>query len=171
MNNRTLVNNLKTRNINPGGIQQIKQNISKGTGIKYNPDVNERYNVANNNRQHALFTYSEEMWKPIIGSVNKKTITKNDMKINIAKPDINQIMSKYDLELNERNKEMELAKKILDEQNRNKIMNEIKKPIENKTIGTNDTFIELKASSNKCVQDLKLSTSNINELINTVKNL
>lgn len=167
MNNRALINNLKTKSLGPREIQRINQNKSKETEMKYNPDVNVRYKNAENNREHASFTYSEEMWKPIIGSVNKKIITTNDMKVNVSKPDTKQIMSKYELELNERKKEMELAKKILNEKNNKKIMDEIKKPIENKSSNTDNTFIELKANA----QDLKLSTSNIDELMNTIKNL
>ena len=100
MNNSILINNLKQKN-------------------KFNPDIDSNFINAELKRNSNVFQYSDNMWKPIIGSISKNIISSEDLKIKIDKPNHIAIKSKYELVLEERNKE----RKELDERKKLEITN------------------------------------------------
>lgn len=163
MNNLILLNKLK----NSGKQSQI---TSTDNNNKFNPDVNQNYEQLMQKRDTFNYTHSTDVWKPIIGSIDKTNISENDLKINIDKPDFNNIKSKYELQLEEREKEKILADKLTEEyNNKNKkesipeINIEIDKPFE--------TFIELKTSSLDIKNKDDIDSSKILESINKLDNL
>ena len=75
MNNSILINNLKQKN-------------------KFNPDIDSNFINAELKRNSNVFQYSDNMWKPIIGSISKNIISSEDLKIKIEL--INMIMRQTD---------------------------------------------------------------------------
>ena len=198
MNNSVLINNLKQKsNFNrqtsinqPSTFSQNQSSDVSDLNTKYNPDVEQNYSNAESKRKSNDFQYSTNMWKPIIGSINKENITTEDLKISIDQPDHILIKSKYEVELEERNKEKELAEKLAEEYAKvnnlnNPITEEIRKPIEikqedlNNMSNIDNTFIELKSSAqdmlnntnNLDINTLMDSMSKLDDLLNSVKNL
>lgn len=81
---------------------------------KYNPDVSEKFLEQNNNKINDI-NYSNQVWKGITGNEFEKNINKSeDFLINFEKPDVNRIVSKYNDEFLNREKEM----KIIQEKNK-----------------------------------------------------
>jgi hypothetical protein len=194
MNNSILINNLKQKKNSSQNNRQIKNNnkldLSDTTNTKYNPDVEKNYLNIESKRISYDYKYSNHMWKPIIGSIDKKNITTNDLKIDTVKPDYNKIKSNYEIELDERNKERKMAEKSIEEYskinnlstiNTEKIINsnEINKEDLNNMSNIDNSFTELKRSS----KDISSNTNNLNInniidsmskldiLLNSVKNL
>ena len=208
MNNSQFINSLRNKNIRANLInqQQIKQtsisraesdsNQTNQSAIlhniddKYNPDVAKSYDNSLSNRKNSSFEHTNNMWKPIIGSISKTNITADDLTLKFEKPDHNKIKNIYEEQMQERLREMEIAKKMAEDyaraNNLNKeVMEEIQKPIqlneeEQKTLSSIDnTFIELKNNAkdiltNKDSVDTSLimeSISKLDDLNNWIKNL
>ena len=211
MNKSQFINSLKNKNIRAAVInqQQNKQsstnqpenvsnqsNLSNQTVIlqniddKYNPDVSKSYDNSLSNRKNTSYEHTNNIWKPIIGSVSKTNITVDDLVLNFEKPDHNKIKNIYEEQMQERLREMEIAKKMAEDyaraNNLNKeIMEEIQKPIqlneeEQKALSSIDnTFIELKNNAkdiltNKDSVDTNIimeSISKLDDLNNWIKNL
>lgn len=168
---------------------------------KYNPDVkttfNQIYDYTEKKRKPNIYTYTTDIWKPIIGSINKSKIKEEDFIINIQEVDYSQIKSKYEIELEEREKEKLLAKQMAEKfaeengLNNKSIMDDIHKPILlnnntsikstiNELSDINNTFIELKNISKTSDMsdtnnvDNKLiieSMTKLDDLINSIQNL
>lgn len=193
MNNSILINNLKHKGI----IRNIKSNTEKNDNDKFNPDVIKTHDILDNRRKTTSFEYTNNVWKPIIGSINKQNINADDFKIPIIKPDPIQILSNYEAEMNNRKKEaeiinkkiteMELAKKETEIINKESNPEQVNKEIETKKEvkqeplinDISNSFIELKNSS----QNIFKNSNNINttailesmtkldELLNSIKNI
>ena len=211
MNNTFVINNLKQKNsFNKQNLsqnntnyqqpntnyqqpntnyQQPNTNLSEANS-KFNPDVELNYSNAKSNRDDKEFKYSTNIWKPIIGAINKDKIKAEDLKINLEKPDHIKIKSNYEIQLEQRECEKIIADKLAQEYAKvnglNKpIMKEINKPIEIKPdelIDMSDidnTFIELKSSAQDIFKDtnnldintIMESMSILDDLMNSVKNL
>ena len=164
--------------------------IDTETNSKFNPDVEQNYSNAISKRDTKDFQYSTNIWKPIIGAINKDNIKAEDLKINMEKPDHIKIKSNYEIQLEEREYEKIIADKLAQEYARvnglNKpIMEEINKPIEikhnelNNISDIDNTFIELKSSAQDIFKDtnnldintIMESMSILDDLMNSVKNL
>ena len=189
MNNSVLINSLRLKNMQ--NTQNLSNNKQEQNGNnKYNPDIEQNYNYVENKRKNDIYTYSTNMWKPIIGSVNKDKIFENDLKIQIDKPNVEIIKSTYEKEIENRLREKELADKLAKEYAiannlNNSVMEEITKPIEikqehlNNLSNIDNTFIELKTysqdllkdTSNLNIDDIMNSVSKLDDLLNSVKNL
>jgi hypothetical protein len=179
MNNSSLINNLKKTK------QQHTIDVNK-----YNPDINNKYDNVEKIRKEKNYTFSNAVWKPIIGSIDKQKISEDDLKINLEKPNHQLIKSRYEQEMEEREKEKERVKKLADdyakENNiyKNTTMDEIQKPIElndeDKALQNIDnTFIELKQNANNIIKDgdnidqevLKASINQLDELMKSIQDL
>jgi hypothetical protein len=203
MNNTTFINNLKHKQSNQQNQlnqqqqsqsqlqsqsqSQNQQQQSQPNNInKYNPDVNNNYERIEKGREEKgkNYTYTNIIWKPIIGSINKDRINKEDLKIDIDKPNHIIINTKYEQEMMNRLVEQEQAKKLSEEYAKinniykNPIMDEIKKPINETFIEKIDTtFIELKQNSNNIDSNnidhnnLLGSMDNLDELMKSIENL
>jgi hypothetical protein len=196
MNNRTVLNNLKSKN-------SIKQNVQKKNSMqheinqyssngKYNPDVRNNYSNREDTINTSNYEYSPEMWKPIIGSIEKSKITKDDLVVEIDKPNTEKIMSDYDQRIDELKNEKKLVEQKIKQYaiehpilNDDPNMKEINKPIEvDSTIIKNitsidDTFIELKKTSHDIIKNtdnidpnlIDESVIRLDKLLNDIKNL
>jgi hypothetical protein len=157
---------------------------------KYNPDIEQNYGVVENKRTNDTFIYSTNMWKPIIGSINKDKIIEDDFKIQIEKPDFEKIKSTYEIQIEQRQKEKELAEKLAKEYAiannlNNPVMEEINKPIEvaqedlSNLSNIDNTFIELKTyaqdmlkdTNNLDIETIRNSVLKLDDFLNSVKNL
>ena len=165
MNNLILLNKLK----NP--VKQT-QNTPRENG-KFNPDVNHNYEQLMQKRDKLNYNYSTDVWKPIIGSINKTNISKDDLKVKVDNTDFNNIKSKYELKLEEREKEKKIAEQLTQEYNKKNHIPEIKIEIEKPL----DSFIELKTSSLEINKDeidnskILESINKLDNLLNTIKNM
>lgn len=196
MNNRTVLNNLKSKN-------SIKQNVPKKNSMqheinqpssngKYNPDVRNNYSNREDTRNTSNYEYSPEMWKPIIGSIKRSKITEDDLVVEIDKPNTEKIMSDYDQRIDELKNEKKLVEQKIKQYaiehpilNDDPNMKEINKPIEvDSTIIKNitsidDTFIELKKTSHDIIKNtdnidpnlIDESVIRLDKLLNDIKNL
>jgi hypothetical protein len=126
-------------------------NLDNNSNYKYNPDVINKYSNVLNNRSNLDYNYTTDIWKPIIGSVNKININKDDFKINIDKINEDIINKKYEDEFNKRIQEREKINNII--KNNNVLLD-----TNNSNNKLEDTFIELKDNS--------LNKSNINNINN-----
>ena len=164
MNNLILLNKLK----NPG--KQTQNTPKDNSNEKYNPDIKKSYDLLLDKRKNINMSYSNDVWKPIIGSINKSNISKDDLKVKIDKPDYNNIKSKYELELEEREKEKILADKLTKEYNnlnKQEYISEVKIDIEKPF----ESFIELKTTSLEIKNKNEIDNSKILESINKLDNL
>lgn len=173
MNNLQFINNLKKKqqqqkiqyNINlvniPGNIPSNIPIINSDINAKYNPDVNNKYIILEQNRTNFNYTYSNDVWKPIIGSITNI----NDIKIKLDTVNSDEIKKKYELELENRKKENEIVKQIIDEQNKTKSIVTILPSLEINRSNVNKTFDELKDSS------LEISEKNKSVLIDSMLKL
>jgi len=194
MNNLLFINNLKNKNMKNSYVQQSSDTntceyYQNPTTInddnKFNPDVEQNYALINSRRENASFSYSSDMWKPIIGSINKQTITKDDFIIKVEKPSEEQrqeMQSTYEAQMEERLLEKKRAESMALEYN---IKNNLDKPkIEKIQIPDNidlslinNTFDELKSASANIQSDnidtdaILNSMSKLDDLINSIKNL
>jgi hypothetical protein len=195
MNNSLLINNLRKKNsIGSQNIsqtyneQQTTQNTNYNNSdpsIKYNPDVEQNYSNVEYKRQANDYKYSTNMWKPIIGSVNKEKINVDDLKIQMDQPNHTKIKSDYELQLEQREKEKIIADKLAKEFAE---INGLNKPIIEEITNQDDlnnmsnidnTFIELKSSafnisndsSNLDIDVLISSMTKLDYLLDSVKNL
>lgn len=205
MNNSAFINQLKQKNPQPSNRQLVgeqnnqsnrnnqsnKNNSDKQLLSKFNPDVNNNYEKVEKFREQNVnsYTYTNNVWKPIIGSVEKIKITEDDLKIELEKPNHTLIKSKYEQEMEERIKEREMAKQMAEEYAKennlyaNPIMEEIQKPIEveqNSEMIQNidNSFIELKQNANNILKDnevdqaaLLASMNNLDELMKSIQDL
>jgi len=165
MNNLILLNKLKNSGKQIQIIPKDKHNDNK-----FNPDVHQNYEQLIQKRDKINYTHSTDVWKPIIGSIDKINISKDDLKIKIDKPNFNNIKSKYEQQLEEREKEKIIANTLTKEYNnsnkKNYIPNikiEIDKPL--------DSFVELKTSSLNIKDKDNIDNSIILESINKLDNL
>lgn len=198
MNNSVFINQLKQKNPQQNQQQNPQHNLQQSVNDsnkqllnKFNPDVNNNYDRVENSRKQNVnsYTYTNNVWKPIIGSVDKIKITENDLKIELEKPNHVLIKSKYEQEMEERIREKEMAKKLAEEYAKennlyaNPVMDEIQKPIEveqNSELIQNidNTFIELKQNANNILKDnevdqdaLLASMNNLDELMKSIQDL
>jgi len=75
---------------------------------KHNPDVSDKF-IEKNNDQLNNINYTNQVWKGITGNEFNKTIkSTEDFIINFEKPDINKIVSRYNDEYTNREKEIKL---------------------------------------------------------------
>lgn len=176
MNNLQFINNLKKKqqqkiqyNINtvniPGNIPVLNDDVDNNA--KYNPDINNKYILLEQNRTNFNYTYSNDVWKPIIGSVSNI----NDIKIKLDIVNSDEIKKKYELELENRIKENEIVKQMINEQN--KSVNAILPTLESNTINNNPnkTFDELKEVSSKDKSLLMNSMLKLDNILDSLKNL
>lgn len=200
MNNYLFINNLKQKNnLNRHNIVK-SNNISQHTqpnkqqicteNIKFNPDVEQNYSNIELKRKLNDFTYSTNIWKPIIGSINKEQIGSEDLTLKIEQPNHTKIKLDYKILLEQRESERLIADKSAKEyakiNNLNKpIIEEITKPIEIKQEDLNNmsnienTFIELKTSAkdiitntdNLDIETIINSMSKLDNLMDSIKNL
>ena len=211
MNNTFVINNLKQKNSfnkqnfsqNNTNYQQNNTSLSENNtslsenntnlsenNSKFNPDVELNYSNVKTSRDDKEFKYSTNIWKPIIGAINKDKIRAEDLKINMEKPDHIKIKSNYEIQLEERVNEKIIADKLAQEYARvnglNKpIIEEINKLIEikpdelNNISDIDNTFIELKSSAQEIFKDTNNLDINtimesmliLDDLMNSVKNL
>jgi hypothetical protein len=172
---------------------EVDDNVIDPTIVsdKYNPDVknnfNKIYDYTEHKRKAGTFTHTTNIWKPIIGSVTKTTITTKDLIIDFEKPDHKEIESKCQIEIDKRLEEKKTAEKmakkysedhglnIKSDQNL-EIMNQINKPIDFENENNHHTFIELKkkaddTSKNISEDQLIIDMSKLDDLMNSIKNL
>jgi hypothetical protein len=75
---------------------------------KHNPDVSEKFLEKNNDKINNI-NYTNQVWKGITGNeFNKKINKTEDFIINFEKPDISKIVSRYNDEYANREKEIKL---------------------------------------------------------------
>jgi len=75
---------------------------------KHNPDVSEKF-IEKNNNKITNINYTNQVWKGITGYEFNKQINKTeDFIIDFEKPDINKIISKFNDEYENREKEIKL---------------------------------------------------------------
>ncbi len=176
MNNSLLMNKLKNKNLN---LDQQRQNINYNPQNvqKYNPDVNNKYQSASNKRDNTNYDYTTDIWKPIIGSIKKANIHRDDLKVAIDKVDPSVINNKYQQEIEERQRENERVKQIMEAYNREmmekggmpKPQLELE-PFDQELLNKVDnTFLELKSNAN----DITKNNNNIDPtlLMESIKNL
>jgi hypothetical protein len=169
MKNSQFIHNLKQKN-------QSNINNELNT-IKYNPDVQKNYINTENKRENSKFIYTNQMWKPIIGSIDKTNIITNDFKINVENIDHYKIKSIYEIELAERLKEKKLAE-ILTQTYTNQ-NNPVNQHDTINEANINNTFCELKNSAHSILIDTNnidstsiiKSISNLDNLLNSIINL
>jgi hypothetical protein len=183
MNNILFINNLKKNqqqkiqnNINsPSILNKIPiHNDDIDINAKYNPDVNNKYVLLEKNRTNFNYSYSTDVWKPIIGSVSNV----NDIKIKLDTLNTDEIRKKYELELENRQKENEIVKQMIDEQNKTKSISNTNLPnistlqvnISNVN-NPNKTFDELKEVSIKNKSILMDSMVKLDNILDSLKNL
>lgn len=173
MNNLILLNKLKNHEKHNKIVSTNNDKYNQNND-KYNPDVNQNYESLLEKRKNINLSYSNNVWKPIIGSIDKINISKDDLIVKIDKPDFNNIKSKYELLLTERENEKKLTDKLSQEYNLKNNISDTKVDIEKSF----DSFIELKTSSlnikNKDNIDNSIILESINKLDNlldTIKNL
>jgi hypothetical protein len=143
MNNSLLINKLKQ-----------KSNYNQQLVDKYNPDIIDNHSNIIKKREDINYNFSNIVWKPIIGSINKTNITTDDLLIEIPDIDPEEINSSYEQQLEEREKEKQLAEKLSQEYAENNLqIPEIEIPELD-----NNTFIDLKITANEILKD----TNNIN---------
>ena len=206
MNNSAFINQLKQKNHQQSvseasrQIQSVSeasrqiQSVSEASRQllhKFNPDVNNNYDRVEKFREQNInsYTYTNNVWKPIIGSVEKIKITENDLKIELEKPNHILIKSKYDQEMDERMREKEMAKQMSEEYAKennlyaNPVMDEIQKPIKveqnnEMTQNIDNSFFELKQNSNNILKDnevdqdaLLASMNNLDDLMKSIQDL
>ena len=179
MKNSQFIYNLKQKN-------QSNINNESNT-IKYNPDVQTNYINTENKRENSKFIYTNQMWKPIIGSIDKTNIITNDFKINIENIDHYKIKSIYEIELAERLKEKKLAEILTQTYtNQNNPVNQLDTNQNNSVnqldtineANINNTFCELKNSAHNILIDTNnidstsiiKSISNLDNLLNSIIN-
>jgi hypothetical protein len=143
---------------------------------KYNPDVNTNYEKISSTRSQTTFSYSTDIWKPIIGSIDKTDIKTNDLKINIDKPNYDQIKNNYEQIVKQRQIEKENSIKIIKDYHT--INNSIE--LDKNTLDNNDnSFLELKDNSKKIssnnsnidMDTLLKSMSKLDDIMNSINNL
>jgi len=157
MNNNIFINNLK------------QKKSSSNTDSKYNPDVDQQYNKLINTRSNREFEYSNTMWKPIIGSINKANINSNDLKIDIQKSNQSEINISYEKELANRKAEQELVEKTL---NNNSKLDELKINIDENLIKINNNFDDLKKlATNTEKTTIMDSITKLDDLLSSIKKL
>jgi len=158
MNNNLFINNLKNRN------KQSK--ITTETDLKYNPDVNKQYEKLVDNRSNRDFKYSNTMWKPIIGSIDKTNINTNDLKINISQMDQSNIKTLYEKELSNRRAEQEQIQK------KNTKLEELKIDIDENLIKIENDFDDLKRLAiNSEKTPIIDSITKLDDLLSSIKKL
>lgn len=174
MNNRKFINNLK--NIK----EQKKENISSSTSDKFNPDVSDEYKRKEDFRDKIKdsYVYTNAVWKPVIGSINKSIITQEDLKVPIEATNTEKIMSRYDLELEERSKEKDIVEQKIEEYNKTNKIEKINEQLPDTITIINNTFEELKSSAQNIKkknditsEDIADSVSKLDKLLNDIKNL
>jgi hypothetical protein len=182
MNNLQFINNLKKKqqqkiqyninSVNIPNIQNIIPTNDDNNTTKYNPDVNNNYTILEQNRLNLNYTYSNDVWKPIIGSISNI----NDIKMKLDTVNSDEIKKKYELELENRQKENEIVKQLINEQNKtNSTVNATLPVLEINNSNTNKTFDELKEYSleisekNKSV--LMDSMLKLDNILDSLKNL
>jgi len=183
MNNSNLMNKLlKGINNTEINFDQSKLEINN-SNQKFNPDVNQKYSNILNKRSVINYQYSNQMWKPIIGSISKSDINSDDLKIKIDKINSAEIKSKYESELENRLKEKILVDKLVeDHSNKNNSLADITKPIELKLDelkNIDNSFIELKNSAKNIISNsndidssvIMNSIYKLDDLMNSIKNL
>jgi DNA-binding protein YbaB len=168
MNNNIFINNLRQKNRQhpnqePTSIQTPNPSIDS----KYNPDINQKYNNLLDTRSNRDFEYSNTMWKPIIGSINKTNINSNDMKIDIKKSNLSNIKSMYEKELAERNSQQELIEKAINNKSK---LEDVK--IDENLIKIDNNFDDLKklAINNEKTTIID-SITKLDDLLSSIKNL
>ena len=196
MNNSAFINQLKQKNHQQSVSEASRQiqsvsEASRQLLHKFNPDVNNNYDRVEKFREQNInsYTYTNNVWKPIIGSVEKIKITENDLKIELEKPNHILIKSKYDQEMDERMREKEMAKQMSEEYAKennlyaNPVMDEIQKPIKveqnnEMTQNIDNSFFELKQNSNNILKDnevdqdaLLASMNNLDDLMKSIQDL
>lgn len=151
---------------------------SHNTDGKYNPDVTSNYMNMIDRNKNMNYNFTNETWKPIIGSINKEIITKDDLVLQVEKPNFDKIRDTYTQQLLEREREREEVERLVQEYEKNNNINKeiqetINKPIEVNTeqlSSIDNTFVELKKNSlnddniKKSISDLDLLMKSINEL-------
>jgi hypothetical protein len=145
---------------------------------KYNPDVTSSYMNMIDRNKNINYNFTNETWKPIIGSINKEIITKDDLVLQVEKPNFDKIRDTYIQQMLEREKEREEVERLVQEyENNNNLNKEVQETI-NKPIEVNaeqlssieNTFTELKKNSlnddniKKSMSDLDLLMKSINDL-------
>jgi hypothetical protein len=170
------------------GINNTEINLDKSkleinnSNQKFNPDVNQKYSNILNKRSVINYQYSNQMWKPIIGSISKSDINLDDLKIKIDTINSAEIKSKYESELENRLKEKILADKLAEDHSNKNNSLDITKPIELKLDelkNIDNSFIELKNSAKNIISNsndidtsvIMDSIHNLDELMNSIKNL
>jgi hypothetical protein len=166
---------------------------NSNSNSKFNPDVEQNFSNAKTKRDAKDFQYSTNIWKPIIGGINKDKIKAEDLQINMEKPDHIKIKSNYEIQLEERENEKLIAEKLAQEyarvnglnklieikQDELKNMSEIKQDELKNMSEIDNTFIELKSSAQDIFKDtnnldintIMESMSILDDLMNSVKNL
>lgn len=187
MNNHSVLKNLK-RNTNSmceqsEHIEFIGATRNTNASNKFNPDVETNLKKVELVRNNINYSYSNDVWKPIIGSINKTKITKSDMLIPIPKTNTKQVMANYEQSLMERENEKNLAKKMAKEysEKHNKlnvselagaskvngtqnVSVETNKPSETRNQDINNDFSELKQAANNILSNSNLNDIDLNEL-------
>lgn len=170
MNNSLLINKLKQ-----------KSNYNQHIVEKYNPDIIDNHSNFIKKREDINYNFSNTVWKPIIGSITKTNITTDDLLIEIPDINIEEINSSYEYQLEERQKEKELAEQLSQEYAKNNIneIPELETNPETETEIENNTFIDLKITANEILKDtnnintdlIMESISNLDNLLDAINNL
>lgn len=167
-------------------IEQTDQNnqaeqterVNHNTDGKYNPDVTSNYMNMIDRNKNINYNFTNETWKPIIGSIKKEIITKDDLVLQVEKPNFDKIRDTYTQQMLEREREREEVKKLVMVYEKNSNINKeiqetINRPIEvnaEQLSSIENTFTELKKDSlnddniKKSMSDLDLLMKSINEL-------
>jgi len=199
MNNLNLMNKLLLGKKSNTILLQSSDEIN--INDKFNPDVNQRYSTIMDKRSDTNFSYSNQMWKPIIGSISKSNINSDDFKMTEEMKEVTSknIKAKYEIVLEDRLKEKILADKLaLDytnkkdytnknnqnnlNNNQKKVLDDITKPIEVKSDelqNIDNSFIELKNSAKNIISKsndidssvIMDSICKLDDLMNSIKNL
>ena len=177
MNNAHFLNSLKQKSIYVSGTGTgIGSGSTNRSGIisgdKYNPDVGDKYNLVSATREQRNYTYSTDIWKPIIGNVQKIDINESDFKVNLGSVNHEEIKQRYELVMLERNKE----KEQIIQNNQNNSIEELK--VDTNISNINNAFVELKNNSSKFndsknidVNILMESMNKLDDLLNSIKDL
>jgi len=153
MNNNLFINNLKQKN-----------NLNSIKDTKYNPDITQQYDNILKIRNNRQFECSTTVWKPIIGSIDKKNITPDDLKINIKTSNLLDIKSTYEKELAMRKKEQQLIEKTI--HNTSKL-----EDIKIDEIPVSSNFDDLKKIATNIENKTLTSITTLDDLLSSIKNL
>lgn len=133
--------------------------------VKFNPDVINDFEKKTRIRNNTKYEQTTNLWKGIIGSINKQEITSNDLKIKLEPPNHIKILNDY----NERNKLLDTEKKEIKEKQPPKNEKYINTSLEKELAST---FNDLKTAATNCNADnMNLNLGKIDDIIARLENM